>query len=560
MVKDPEAAGGERAKVLDFGIAKIAEEPNLKTQAGSVLGTPAYMAPEQCKGASGVTSKSDVYALGVMMYEMLCGQTPFQGEGLGDIMVKHMTEEPPPLQRRQPAVSEPIAALVSRMLAKSPDARPSMRQVIEETERLGAMKTGVMSAFSETPASAVAPNGTLVLADGQPATPQTLALGDKAALHGQTAITSSPGGSSRGKLLVMLGLAASVLLVGAVVLLRSRKTPPPAPLVEHPQGKPDRKIPPADPSPEPRRKPSVPVPIGMVFVPGGRFEMGSTDGEVDMAFKLCQKRGSGCRRDVFERETPRHAVVVRDLFVDQYEVQNEQFVSFLGTQKGLKLDKKKFVKGAKGILIEVGGESGIVAASKKPTFTLREGFAKKPVAMVSWSAAKLYCEAQGKRLLTEAEWELAARGLGRRTYPWGDNQPKCGEVAFGRDPALPNSARCRNLESTPDPVGKSTQDRSPDGVYDLGGNVTEWVADAFLEHYEPCQGACKEPQISDESIASAGKKKNKKGPAPLHVARGGNFNQSLDGCRSAGRNRFPEDTLLPTLGFRCAKAAAPSGS
>jgi hypothetical protein len=75
---------------------------------------------------------------------------------------------------------------------------------------------------------------------------------------------------------------------------------------------------------------------------------------------------------------------------------------------------------------------------------------------------------------------------------------------------LANPARCRNLESTPDPVGKSTQDRSPDGVYDLGGNVTEWVADAFLEHYEPCQGACKEPQISDESIASAGKKKNKK--------------------------------------------------
>ena len=63
MVKDPEAAGASGRKVLDFGIAKIAEEPNLKTQAGSVLGTPAYMAPEQCKGASGVTSKSDVYAL-----------------------------------------------------------------------------------------------------------------------------------------------------------------------------------------------------------------------------------------------------------------------------------------------------------------------------------------------------------------------------------------------------------------------------------------------------------------------------------------------------------------
>ena len=90
------------------------------------------------------------------------------------------------------------------------------------------------------------------------------------------------------------------------------------------------------------RKPSpVPVPQGMAFVPGGRFSLGSTDGAVDLAFKLCQKRGTNCRRDVFERETPQHVVVVRNLFLDETEITTEQFVSWLSTQKGLKADKKK---------------------------------------------------------------------------------------------------------------------------------------------------------------------------------------------------------------------------
>ena len=214
-----------------------------------------------------------------------------------------------------------------------------MRQVIEETERLGAMKTGVMSAFSETPASAVAPNGTLVLADGQPATPQTLALGDKAALHGQTAITSSPGGSSRGQTAGHVGTRCLCSLGRrGRAAARSQATAASsfgrASTGENRIAK-FRQLIRVGTAAQTERASSG----GMVFC-GGRFEIGSTDGEVDMAFKLCQKRGGGCRRDVFERETPRHAVVVRDLFVDQYEVQNEQFVAFWEPKRDSNSTKK----------------------------------------------------------------------------------------------------------------------------------------------------------------------------------------------------------------------------
>ena len=556
MVKDPEAPGGERAKVLDFGIAKLAEEQNLRTQANSVLGTPAYMAPEQCRGASGVTAKSDVYALGVLMYEMLAGQLPFQGEGLGDIMMKHLTEEPPLLRQRQPSVSEPIAALVHRMLSKKPDDRPTMREVIAETERLGAQRTGVMSAFGEPPPLGNSRPATLALDPPPGGTPQTLALSDSPPKTTTTTVSAGQQGTSIPKPALFAGIAGLVLLIGVGGFLSGRKRRPPVvPQSSSMRVRTDRRQTNSQTTLEVRKPSPVPVPQGMAYIPGGRFSLGSTDGDIDLAFKLCQKRGTNCRRDVFERETPQHAVVVRNLFLDETEITTEQFVSWLSTQKGLKADKKKQIWLGKTLLLSVGESSGVSVSGKKLAFTAREGFSKKPISQVSWQAAKQFCEAQGKRLPTEAEWELAARGLLRRTFPWGDSPPKCAEVAFARDPELPPSARCRNLESTADPVGRAVQDRTVDGVSDLGGNVSEWTSDLFMEHYAPCAGACKDPQVGGEPLASAGKgKRAKKGTPILRAVRGGHFNQSMDGCRSAGRNRFAEETLLPSIGFRCAKS------
>src|SRR5437764_1271145 len=79
-----ETASGERVKLLDFGIAKLAGDGGVslaRTSTGAILGTPYYMSPEQCKGAGLVDARSDLYSLGCMLFEMVCGRVPFVGEG-----------------------------------------------------------------------------------------------------------------------------------------------------------------------------------------------------------------------------------------------------------------------------------------------------------------------------------------------------------------------------------------------------------------------------------------------------------------------------------------------
>lgn len=127
LVPDAELPGGERAKILDFGIAKISEgDGGLRTRSNMVMGTPTYMSPEQCHGAKYVSEKSDVYSLGVILYQMLAGRPPFVGDGFGELAAMHLKDPPPPLQEQAPHVSPPLAALVHMLLEKQESQRPSM--------------------------------------------------------------------------------------------------------------------------------------------------------------------------------------------------------------------------------------------------------------------------------------------------------------------------------------------------------------------------------------------------------------------------------------------------
>ncbi len=138
---DPEAMGRVRAKLLDFGIAKVVadlgKENATHTAADVVMGTPKYMSPEQCRGAANVDDKSDVYALGAMMYEMLAGRAPFLG-ATGEILAKQIYEAPPPLTSLSQTVTPDAVALIERLLKKNKAERPSMRQVAVELERMTA--------------------------------------------------------------------------------------------------------------------------------------------------------------------------------------------------------------------------------------------------------------------------------------------------------------------------------------------------------------------------------------------------------------------------------------
>ncbi len=113
-------------KVLDFGLAKLTqgdEKVSHKTRTGSVMGTPYYMAPEQCEGRAGVDHRADIYSLGVIMFEMMTGRVPFGGEGYGEIIVKHLTAPVPAPRDINPAITPAQQSVVMRALTKPRDGR-----------------------------------------------------------------------------------------------------------------------------------------------------------------------------------------------------------------------------------------------------------------------------------------------------------------------------------------------------------------------------------------------------------------------------------------------------
>src|SRR6185295_16891156 len=115
--------GRIQVKLLDFGIAKLVgtESPKEKlTQTGSVLGTPHYMSPEQINGSRDVDHRTDIYAMGVIAYEMFAGVTPFGGDTLQAIMTGHLFREPPRLRDLPARLGVPaaMADIVDRMLVK----------------------------------------------------------------------------------------------------------------------------------------------------------------------------------------------------------------------------------------------------------------------------------------------------------------------------------------------------------------------------------------------------------------------------------------------------------
>ncbi len=138
IVPDSEAPGGERIKLLDFGIAKMADEYRgaVRTQLNYIMGTPAYMSPEQCRGSKGIGAPVDVYSLGVILFEMLVGRAPFVAAEPGEYLAMHMLQPPPRLSDFVPNLPPPLIEMGWKMLAKEPTERPTMAQVADMLRRL----------------------------------------------------------------------------------------------------------------------------------------------------------------------------------------------------------------------------------------------------------------------------------------------------------------------------------------------------------------------------------------------------------------------------------------
>lgn len=145
-------------KLLDFGLAKLFEtvdgKPMSQTAEGAILGTPEYMSPEQAAGKK-VDHRTDIYSLGVVLYEMVTGKKPFTGSDLGDLVIQHLTTTPARPAKRKDArykIPKGLDQLIMDCLGKEPDQRPqAMREVVQRLRKIGESESVQLEAFSLAP-------------------------------------------------------------------------------------------------------------------------------------------------------------------------------------------------------------------------------------------------------------------------------------------------------------------------------------------------------------------------------------------------------------------------
>jgi Protein kinase domain len=228
VVADPDVVGGERVKVLDFGIAKLTVDAGAgKTQ--GVFGTPAYMSPEQCASTGAVDARADLYSLGCIFYELVCGRPPF-GQGGLELIAAHLRDTPMPPRALAPWLPPAIEQVILTLLEKQPERRyPSCAALVVALDQ-AAVASGLSGMSSPHLPSA-----------GASATAQTMSPGSLRGTTPTTTLGAGAGAASvppprrRG---VAGWLAGAVILAGAaavvvvVLVMRDRQQPvgdPPRP-------------------------------------------------------------------------------------------------------------------------------------------------------------------------------------------------------------------------------------------------------------------------------------------------------------------------------------------
>ncbi len=256
--------------------------------------------------------------------------------------------------------------------------------------------------------------------------------------------------------------------------------------------------------------------VPMRLVSAGEFTMGDT---ATLALEECQRfYGNECNLVFFTNAEPRHKVDLSAFYIDKYEVTNALYASCVNAgvcEPPTKTD-----------------------SATRTSYYGNSEFDNYPVIYVDWSMAKEYCGWRGARLPTEAEWEKAARGTDGRYYPWGDDVIDCNHanITFALKPegCVGDTRR----------VGSYEIGRSPYNIYDMSGNVWEWVADWYSETYY---------KISPVF--------NPLGPntGENHVLRGGSWNYYGSMFLGRSTTRFWDDPATfsydNSVGIRCAHSA-----
>jgi serine/threonine-protein kinase len=156
LVPDAAMPGAERVKILDFGIAKlvVGDRTASNTRSDVFMGTPTHMSPEQCRGAAGVDHRTDIYALGCILFQLACGRLPFLGPTMSDTIASHLLEPPPAPSSIDPSIPPAVDAIILRCLAKTPGDRYA---TMTELARALAAAAGTPLEVSTLPPIAVPP-------------------------------------------------------------------------------------------------------------------------------------------------------------------------------------------------------------------------------------------------------------------------------------------------------------------------------------------------------------------------------------------------------------------
>ena len=210
-------------KILDFGLAKLIDGNDgrvRRTQTGQLLGTPLYMSPEQCRAKS-VDHRTDIYALGCVAYEMLCGRVPFDFDNVAELIAAHLGQQPPPPRELWPEIPAALDGLLYAMLAKDSARRPTLEQIRETISNVPNVPVSSMSSRMTPPSNrwqAPVP---------QSQRPRAAASVDEDAVTGRPAMVARTTlGASTGELQavrprsrtrLVLAASASVVIVAALV-------------------------------------------------------------------------------------------------------------------------------------------------------------------------------------------------------------------------------------------------------------------------------------------------------------------------------------------------------
>ncbi|HEY8072893.1 MAG TPA: bifunctional serine/threonine-protein kinase/formylglycine-generating enzyme family protein [Labilithrix sp.] len=512
LVESKRARRAETAKVLDFGIAKVIADAR-STNTGT-MGSPFWMAPEQTERHALITPATDVWALGLLAFFVLTGKVYFRTADdelrsfhafLRELILDELPTASVRAKECSATLPDGFEAWFAKCVVRDPKERwPDARAALAALrEALGepplstwAPDTKPSSGKGARVATAPMPGANVRISSGGEApasATQAEALGSARTVADAEAPRDAtvPVQGPSPRLLAIGGAAIAIAIGGAAIaLLRSGSEAPAR----------------TDAGAAP--PPLAACPLGMVHVAGGELAMGSEAG--------------------MPEEKPVHGVKVAPFCADATEVTAGEYATCVQKKSCAKPESSADWPG--------------ITKDDRQRWSKYCNFGSPrvdhPMNCVAFDDAAAYCRAFGKRLPTEEQWEILARGSEGRSYPWGLDAPTpahanaCDRGCAQRGDANVIGPRLDGddgFEAT-SPAATFQKGATQEGVFDLAGNVAEWTDAPFCPYGEPACGTS------------------------ARVVRGGSWlSDSPIQLRGAARAKAAPQARAPDIGFRCVK-------